>query len=125
PITLAEGDIAGAAGLWRYAASLALHVQGRSFTNNGPDFTGLVLREPIGVVGLIIPWNFPALILSQKLPFALAAGCTTVVKPSEFTSSSAVEIARLYREVGLPDGVLNVVTGDGRAGQVLAESRGV
>ncbi|MGO4384399.1 aldehyde dehydrogenase family protein [Specibacter sp. RAF43] len=125
PITLAEGDIAGAAGLWRYAASLALHVQGRSFTNNGPDFTGLVLREPIGVVGLVIPWNFPALILSQKLPFALAAGCTTVVKPSEFTSSTALEIARLTAEAGLPEGVLNVVVGDGQAGGAITAHRDV
>lgn len=119
PIVLAEGDIAGAAGLWRYAASLALNIQGKSFTSNGPDFTGLVLREPVGVVGLIIPWNFPALILSQKLPFALAAGCTAVVKPSEFTSSTALEIARLTAEAGLPEGVLNVVVGDGQTGGAI------
>lgn len=125
PIVLAEGDIAGAAGLWRYAASLALNVQGKSFTSNGPDFTGLVLREPIGVVGLIIPWNFPALILSQKLPFALAAGCTAVVKPSEFTSSTALEIARLTVEAGLPEGVLNVVVGDGATGGAISEHRDV
>jgi acyl-CoA reductase-like NAD-dependent aldehyde dehydrogenase len=125
PIVLAEGDIAGAAGLWRYAASLALNIQGKSFTSNGPDFTGLVLREPIGVAGLIIPWNFPALILSQKLPFALAAGCTAVVKPSEFTSSTALEIARLTAEAGLPEGVLNVVVGDGSTGGAISEHRDV
>ena len=125
PLRLARADIAGAVELTRYAAGQARQMHGLSYTNYGPDFTGLVLREPIGVAGLIIPWNFPALILCQKLPFALAAGCTVVVKPSELTSSSAVQIARLYREVGLPDGVLNVVTGDGRAGQALAESRGV
>jgi len=125
PIILAEGDIAGAAGLWRYAASLALNMQGKTFTSNGPDFTGLVLREPIGVVGLIIPWNFPALILSQKLPFALAAGCTAVVKPSEFTSSSALEIARLASEASLPEGVLNVVAGDGGTGAFITEHRDV
>lgn len=125
PIVLAEGDIAGAAGLWRYAASLALNIQGKSFSSNGPDFTGLVLREPIGVVGLIVPWNFPALILSQKLPFALAAGCTAVVKPSEFTSSTALEIARLNAEAGLPEGVLNVVMGDGSTGAAISEHRDV
>ncbi|YCK79713.1 aldehyde dehydrogenase family protein (plasmid) [Arthrobacter sp. D3-18] len=125
PIVLAEGDIAGAAGLWRYAASLALNIQGKSFTSNGPDFTGLVLREPIGVTGLIIPWNFPALILSQKLPFALAAGCTAVVKPSEFTSSSALEIARLTAEAGFPEGVVNVVVGDGSTGGAISEHRDV
>ena len=125
PIRLTRGDIAGAAQLTRYAAGLAVQMHGTTYTNNGPDHTGLVLREPAGVAGLITPWNFPALILCQKLPFALAAGCTVVVKPSELTSSSSLEIARLYAEAGLPDGVLGVVTGDGRAGQALAEHTGV
>ncbi|WP_331772991.1 aldehyde dehydrogenase family protein (plasmid) [Embleya sp. NBC_00888] len=125
PIRLSEGDIAGAASLTRYAAGLAVQMHGTTHTNNGADHTGLVLREPAGVAGLITPWNFPALILCQKLPFALAAGCTVVVKPSELTSSSTLEIARLYAEAGLPDGVLNVVTGDGRAGGALAEHHGV
>ncbi len=125
PIKLAEGDIGGAAMLTRYAAGLAVQMHGTTYTNHGPDFTGLVFREPAGVAGLIVPWNFPALILSQKLPFALAAGCTAVVKPSELTTSSALELARLYAEAGLPAGVLNVVTGDGRAGQALSEHVGV
>jgi betaine-aldehyde dehydrogenase len=121
PIKLSRGDIAGAATLHRYAAGLAVQMHGSTYSNHGADFTGLVLREPSGVAGLITPWNFPALILSQKLPFALAAGCTVVVKPSELTSSSSLEIVRLYAEAGLADGVLNIVTGDGRAGQALAE----
>ncbi|HEX7104595.1 MAG TPA: aldehyde dehydrogenase family protein [Acidothermaceae bacterium] len=125
PLRLAKGDIGGAAMLTRYAAGLAVQMHGTTYTNHGPDFTGLVVREPAGVAGLITPWNFPALILCQKLPFALAAGCTVVVKPSELTSSSALEIARLYAEAGLPSGALNVVTGDGRAGQALAEHPGV
>lgn len=125
PLRLARGDIAGAATLTRYAASLALQMHGTTYTSNGPDYTGLVLREPAGVAGLITPWNFPALILSQKLPFALAAGCAVVVKPSELTSGSTLEIARFYTSAGLPDGVLNVVTGDGRAGQALAEHAAV
>lgn len=125
PIRLAEGDIAGAAAVTRYAAGLATQMHGLTYTNHGADFTGLVLREPAGVAGLITPWNFPALILSQKLPFALAAGCAVVVKPSELTSSSTLEIAGLYAEAGLPDGVLNVVTGDGVAGKALAEHHGV
>ena len=125
PLRLAKGDIGGAATLTRYAAGLAVQMHGTAYTNHGPDFTGLVIREPAGVAGLITPWNFPALILCQKLPFALAAGCTVVVKPSELTSSSTVEIARLYAEAGLPPGALNVVTGDGRAGQALAEHPGV
>lgn len=125
PFRLAQGDIGGAAMLTRYAAGLAVQMHGTTYTNHGPDFTGLVIREPAGVAGLITPWNFPALILCQKLPFALAAGCTVVVKPSELTSSSTLEIARIYAEAGLPTGALNVVTGDGRAGQALAEHQGV
>ncbi|BCB75300.1 sorbosone dehydrogenase [Phytohabitans flavus] len=125
PLRLAEGDIAGAVGLTRYAAGLATQMHGSTYTNHDADFTGLVLRQPAGVAGLITPWNFPALILCQKLPFALAAGCTVVVKPSEFTSSSTLEIARLAAEAGLPDGVLNVVTGDGQPGQALAEHTAV
>jgi acyl-CoA reductase-like NAD-dependent aldehyde dehydrogenase len=125
PIRLAQGDIATAATLTRYAAGLAAQMHGLTYTNNGPDFTGLVLREPAGVAGLITPWNFPALILCQKLPFALAAGCTVVVKPSELTSGSTLRIAGLYAEAGLPAGVLNVVTGDGRAGAALAAHHGV
>jgi acyl-CoA reductase-like NAD-dependent aldehyde dehydrogenase len=119
PIKLAVGDIAGAADLFRYAASLATMMHGTTYTNNGADFTGLVLREPAGVAALITPWNFPALIFSQKVPFALASGCTVVVKPSEMTSSSSLEIARIATESGLPDGVLNVVTGDGTTGALL------
>lgn len=122
PITLAEDDIAGAVTLCRYAASLAMNEHGAVYTNNGPDFTGLVLRQPVGVVGLIVPWNFPALILCQKLPFALAAGCTTVIKPSELTSTTSWEIVQLAEAAGFPDGVINLVLGDGAAGQALADS---
>lgn len=125
PLRLTEGDIAGAVTLTRYAAGLAIQMHGATFANHGPDFTGLVLREPVGVAALVVPWNFPALILCQKLPFALGAGCTVVVKPSELTTGSAMLIARLYQQAGLPDGALNVVTGDGRAGQAIAEHSGV
>jgi betaine-aldehyde dehydrogenase len=125
PLRMAEGDIAGAVSLTRYAAGLGVQMHGTTYSNHGPDFTGLVLREPVGVVGLITPWNFPALILCQKLPFALAAGCTVVVKPSELTTGSALAIAEMYAQAGLPDGALNVVTGDGRAGGALAEHAGV
>ncbi len=125
PLRLAEGDIAGAAMLTRYAASLAADMHGTAYSDHGADFTGLVLREPVGVVGLVTPWNFPALILSQKLPFALAAGCCAVVKPSELTTGTAVRIAELTRDAGIPAGVVNVVTGDGRTGQALCEHPGV
>ena len=123
PIRQARGDLETTVALTEYAAGLAMSLHGEVHTNLGADFTGLVLREPAGVAGLITPWNFPVMILAQKLPFALAAGCTVVVKPSEFTSSTTLEVAKLTREAGIPDGVVNVVTGTGQnVGQVLAES---
>ena len=67
---------------------------GESYANLGDAMLGVVLREPIGVVVIITPWNFPFLIVSQKLPFALAAGCTAVVKPSEMTSASTLRARR-------------------------------
>ena len=113
PIAQARGEIEGAADIWRYAAALARDLHGESYSTLGPNRLGLVLREPIGVVSIITPWNFPLLIVSQKLPFALAAGCTCVVKPSEMTSASTLHLAALLAEAGLPTGVCNVVTGYG------------
>lgn len=113
PIRFARGDIDGAVGLTRYAASLAMQMCGSTYTNLGENKLALVSREPAGVVALVTPWNFPALILSQKVPFALAAGCTVVLKPSEFTSGSAFEIAELAVRAGLPAGAFNVVGGYG------------
>src|SRR5258708_2756921 len=101
----------GSGDIWRYAASLARELSGESYANLGSGRLGFVLREPIGVVSIITPWNFPLLIVSQKLPFALAAGCTCVVKPSEMTSASTLHLAGLLAEVGRPRGVCNVVTG--------------
>ena len=113
PIAQARGEIEGAADIWRYAASLARELSGESYANLGADRLGFVLREPIGVVSIITPWNFPLLIVSQKLPFALAAGCACVVKPSEMTSASTLHLGSLLIEAGLPDGVCNIVTGYG------------
>ncbi|UGY01233.1 aldehyde dehydrogenase family protein [Bradyrhizobium quebecense] len=82
-------------------------------------------QVPIGVIGQIIPWNFPLLMLAWKIAPALAAGNTVVLKPAEFTSLTALLFAELSAEAGLPPGVLNVVTGDGATGALLVESRGV
>lgn len=114
PISQAEGEIAGAADLWRYAAALARTTEGDSHNALGADMLGVVLKEPIGVVSIITPWNFPFWILSQKLPFALGAGCTCVVKPSEMTPSTTALLADLLTEAGLPAGVCNVVLGYGQ-----------
>ncbi len=122
PLTQAKGEILYSADLWDYAAGLARALEGQSHNNIGEDRLGLVLREPAGVVGIITPWNFPFIIGSERVPWAIGAGCTVVLKPSELTSGTSVMMAELAREAGLPDGVFNVVTGYGDpAGQVLAE----
>ncbi len=113
PIAQARGEASGAADLWRYAASLARTMHGDSHNSLGEDILGVVLKEPIGVVSIITPWNFPFWILGQKLPFALAGGCTCVVKPSELTPSSTVIMGELLIEAGIPDGVVNIVLGYG------------
>ena len=114
PVAQARGEVSGAADLWRYAASLARTLHGDSHNTLGPDMLAVVLKEPIGVVSIITPWNFPFWIVSQKLPFALAAGCTCVVKPSEMTPSSTVMLGELLIEAGLPAGVVNIVLGYGQ-----------
>jgi len=81
----------------------------------GPDALGLIVREPIGVVGAVVPWNFPILMATWKIAPALAAGNSMVVKPSRLSSLSAIRLAELAAEAGIPDGVLNVVPGPGGA----------
>lgn len=122
PLWQARNEIAGAADLWHYAAGQAQALHGETFNNFGKAQLGLVLREPIGVVGLITPWNFPFFILAERLPFILAAGCTTVVKPSEHTSATTLMMGRILEEAGLPEGVINIVTGYGDpVGQAIVE----
>ena len=113
PISQVRGEIAGSVDIWRYAAALARTLHGESYNTLGDGTLGVVLREAIGVVSIITPWNFPFLIVAQKLPFALAAGCTAVVKPSELTSGSTVLLGEILMEAGLPAGVVNIVTGTG------------
>lgn len=113
PISQAEAEIEEAANIWRYAATLAWNIRGESQNALGRDMLGMVLKAPVGVVSIITPWNFPFLIVSQKLPFALAAGCTAVVKPSEMTSATTVILGELLVEAGLPAGVVNIVLGYG------------
>src|ERR687887_2549634 len=125
PISQARGEVESTAGLWEYAATLARHAYGDAHSALGQQVLGLVLHEPVGVVAMITPWNFPLLIISQKLPFALAVGCTAAIKPSNLTSGTTVHLARLLREAGLPDGAVNVVTGSGGTGAALVSPPGV
>jgi acyl-CoA reductase-like NAD-dependent aldehyde dehydrogenase len=120
PIAAARADIQYGLDVFRYAASLASNISGRLMADSGPDGMGIVLHQPRGVVGLIVPWNYPVVCLVHKLAYALAAGCSTVIKPSEFTPGSTLLIARYAQEAGIPDGQINVVIGDGeRVGEPL------
>jgi betaine-aldehyde dehydrogenase len=125
PISQAEGEVAATAELWDYAATLARHAYGDAHNALGANVLGLVMNEPVGVVAMITPWNFPLLIISQKLPFALAVGCTAAIKPSNLTSGTTVHLARLIGEAGAPAGVVNVVTGSGGVGGALVNHPGV
>jgi betaine-aldehyde dehydrogenase len=125
PISQALEETDASAELWDYAATLARHAYGDAHNDLGPDVLAMVLNEPLGVVSIITPWNFPLLIVSQKLPFALAVGCTAVVKPSELTSGTTVHLARLVVEAGADEGVVNVVTGPGGVGAAMTSHPGV
>lgn len=121
-ISQARGEIQGAADIWAYAAAQTRSITGETHNSLGDNTLGLVLREPIGVIGIITPWNFPLLIASERIPFALGAGCTVVIKPSELTPGTTTQLAMLALEAGLPPGVLNIIPGAGSlVGQRLVE----
>src|SRR3954449_10782073 len=112
PIVEAEFDVPGAAHCFEYYGGPASKIQGE--TLDVPDNAlSMVVREPVGVVGQIIPWNYPLLMAAWKLAPALAAGCTAVLKPAEQTPLSALMLAEIFESLDLPPGVVNIVTGDG------------
>lgn len=113
PLAQAMAEIEGSADLWQYAATLARNLHGDSYNTLGENTLGVVLRDPIGVVSVITPWNFPFLIVSQKLPFAMAAGCTAVVKPAEVTSGTTVMLGQILIDAGVPAGAVNILVGRG------------
>ena len=127
PFAVAQAaDVPLAADLFHYMAGWATKIEGNTIDISvpympGANFHSYTLREPIGVVGQIIPWNFPLLMAAWKLGPALAAGCTVVLKPAEQTPLTALRLAELIAEAGMPDGVVNVVPGYGEtAGAALA-----
>src|SRR6266478_6406787 len=105
-------DVALTIACYRYFAGWADKIQGKTIPVNGPYFC-YTKHEPVGVVGQIIPWNFPMLMQAWKLGPALATGCTVVMKPAEQTPLTALRVAQLAQEAGIPDGVVNVVPGYG------------
>jgi len=121
PLKVARAaDVPLAADLFRYMAGWATKIEGNTIPIAG-KFFAYTLREPVGVVGQIIPWNFPLLMAAWKLGPALAAGCCVVLKPAEQTPLSALRLGELIQEAGIPDGVVNMVPGYGEtAGAALA-----
>lgn len=116
----AGADVMTAADCFRYYAGWVRKIYGETIPVDGPYFN-YTLREPVGVVGAIVPWNFPLQIAAWKVAPALACGCSVVLKPSELTPFNALRFAEIAKEAGLPEGVLNVVTGYGHTtGQALA-----
>ncbi|MDO7840791.1 aldehyde dehydrogenase family protein [Sphingomonas immobilis] len=118
-----NGDIAMAQQFLRENAGWATKLEGGvPMTTSGTQGLGYWTREPVGVVGVITPWNAPFLMMVQKLSPALAAGCTVVVKPAELAPLTALRLGEIAKQVGFPDGVVNIVTGHGHiAGQALAD----
>jgi betaine-aldehyde dehydrogenase len=112
PIGEALEDVAEAAFMFEYYGGWATKIMG-DIPPVGPNAMSLVVKEPVGVAGLIVPWNYPLMMASQKVAPALAAGCTCVLKPAEQTPCTALELATILEEAGVPAGVLNVVTGFG------------
>src|SRR3984893_11725443 len=114
PIVEAEYDLNDVATCFEYYGGLATKVVG--YVNPVPDNAmSLTLKEPVGVAGQIIPWNYPLLMAAWKLAPALAAGCTCVLKPAEQTPLTALELAKHFADCGLPPGVVNIVTGFGES----------
>ncbi|TWU48099.1 aldehyde dehydrogenase family protein [Rubripirellula reticaptiva] len=127
PLGVAKAaDVALAADMFRYMAGWATKIEGNTIPLNvpyapGSQFHAFTLKEPVGVVGQIIPWNFPLLMAAWKLGPALATGCTVVLKPAEQTPLSALRLGELILEAGIPSGVVNIVTGFGEtAGAAIA-----
>ena len=132
PVTVARAaDVPLAADLFHYMAGWATKLEGNTIQLSVPyapgvKFHAYTLREPVGVVGQIIPWNFPFLMAAWKLGPALATGCTVVLKPAEETPLSALRLGELIQDAGFPDGVVNIITGFGEtAGAALAAHPGI
>jgi phenylacetaldehyde dehydrogenase len=129
PLAVARAaDVALTVDHFRYYAGWSTKIEGETIPINSPDgrqFLDYTLREPVGVVGQIIPWNFPLLMAAWKLGAALACGNTVVLKPAEQTPLSALLLGRLLCEVGFPDGVVNIVTGLPDAGAAVAAHPGI
>ena len=125
-ISTAKGELGAIVDCFEFYAGAATKNYGESMPPPLPTYLANTVREPVGVVGAIVPWNFPLLLAAWKVAPALAAGCTVVLKPAPSTPLTTLELGRIALEAGVPEGVLNVVTGSGRElGAWLVEHPGV
>ncbi len=125
PLAMAKGDVAATVNHLRYFAGWPTKIEGETIPVSARDVLCYTVREPVGVCGQIIPWNFPLLMAAWKIAPALAAGCPIVLKPAEQTPLTALRLGELALEAGLPEGSLNVITGDGETGAALVDDPGV
>jgi acyl-CoA reductase-like NAD-dependent aldehyde dehydrogenase len=125
-IGTAKGELGAIVDTFEFYAGAATKNYGETLPPPIPTYLANTVREPVGVVGAIVPWNFPLLLATWKVAPALAAGCTVVLKPSSVTPLTAIELGRLALEAGVPEGVLNVLTGATRAiGAWMVEHPGI
>jgi acyl-CoA reductase-like NAD-dependent aldehyde dehydrogenase len=125
PVGYAKGDVAAAVNHLRYYAGWPTKIEGETIPVSTPDVLCYTRREPVGVCAQIVPWNFPVLMSTWKLAPALAAGCTLILKPAEQTPLTGLRLGQLAQEAGIPDGVVNILTGDGETGAALVDHEGV
>jgi acyl-CoA reductase-like NAD-dependent aldehyde dehydrogenase len=111
PLSEARVEVLSMMNTFEAYASMTDNIRGRVVSNATPVALGIVLKEPVGVAALIIPWNWPLALLSWKLGAVMATGCTAVIKPSIYTSATTYEVARIFGEAGVPAGVINVISG--------------
>ena len=125
PLREAKGEILYGASFVEWFAEEARRIYGDTIPGHAGDKRIVTIKQPVGVVGAITPWNFPSAMITRKIAPALAAGCTVVIKPSELTPLSALALAELATQAGFPPGVINIVTSDKAAeiGKVLCESK--
>jgi aldehyde dehydrogenase (NAD+) len=121
PLGYAKGDMGAAVSHLRYNAGWPTKIEGETIPFSSPDVLAYTRKEPVGVCAQIVPWNFPLLMAIWKLAPVLATGCTSVLKPAEQTPLTAVRLAELIDEVGIPAGTVNVLTGDGSTGAALVD----
>lgn len=125
-LATAKGEMSAIVDCFEFYAGAATKNYGNSLPAPMPGYVAYTQREPVGVVGAIVPWNFPLLLASWKVAPALAAGCTIVLKPAPATPLTAIELGKIAMEAGLPEGVLNILTGSGtQLGQAIVEHPGI